>query len=93
MFILCDFHLSTRVFHHAFHLTVAPVHVWKFRHPMDWKLLLLERIYGYYGDRNGIETEKYHFPFFVQIFVCPSDGFVHQNFLIAQKIFIFKSVE
>ena len=45
-------HSSTRVFHHAFHLSVAPVHVWKFRHPMDWKLALLERIYGYYGDRD-----------------------------------------
>jgi hypothetical protein len=67
--------------------------VWKFRHPMDWKLLLLERIYGYYGDRNGIETKKIPFSIFCANFCVLLDGFFIKIFYIAQQIFIFNAVE
>jgi len=45
-------HSSSRVFHHSFQLSLTTVSSWKFPHPMDWKIKILEGIYTYFGDKD-----------------------------------------
>jgi len=43
-------HSSSRVFHHSFLLNLTPLKLWN--HKMEWKIEILERIFGYFGDKD-----------------------------------------
>ncbi|XP_023319632.1 dystroglycan [Eurytemora carolleeae] len=78
-------HSSSRVFHHVFKLYLTLVSSWKYPHPIDWKIEVLERIHEYFGDRDpskltvlGIQQSQDNIEFFwtnetLPLQTCPRD--------------------